>query len=96
MDRSSLATRPRHRGRLNVTVVDLEAGSAVATNPVGGKPAGVAVSRDGARAYVTSPEGKYLSVIDAAARQVLRRVPLEGGPLGVAVHPSGAPVYVAD
>ena len=31
-----------------------------------GNPVGVAVSRDGSRVYVTSSEGKTLSVIDAA------------------------------
>ena len=39
----------------NLTVVDLGTLKAVATIPVGGKPAGIAVSRDGRRAFVTSP-----------------------------------------
>ena len=35
---------------------------------VSGKPAGIAMSRDGATAFVTSTEGKFVSVIDAASR----------------------------
>ncbi len=54
------------------------------------------MSRDGARAYVTSPDGHMLSMLDAASRTVLRQVTLPGGPLGVAVSPDGAKVFVAD
>ena len=61
-----------------------------------GNPVGVAVSRDGSRVYVTSSEGKTLSVIDAAERKVVKTISLKGGPFGVAVHPSGRPVYVTD
>jgi YVTN family beta-propeller protein len=54
------------------------------------------VAPDGAQAFVTSPDGPFLTVIDASSRTVARRIPLSGGPLGIAVHPSGRPVYVAD
>ena len=67
-----------------------------ATLPIGGKPAGIAVSRDGARAYVTSPEGHFVSVIDAKARRVLKRIAVVGQPFGVAVSPDGRRLYVAD
>ena len=77
-------------------IVDLTSLSVVATLPIGGKPAGVSVSRDGARAFVTSPEGKFLTVIDARAHRIERRIPVEGGPLGVAASPDGGRVYVAD
>jgi YVTN family beta-propeller protein len=77
-----------------VSVVDLAAMKTVATLPIGGKPAGVAVSRDGARVYVTSPDGPFLTVIDARARKVLKKLPLKGAPLGVAVAPDGARVFV--
>jgi YVTN family beta-propeller protein len=61
-----------------------------------GNPVSVAASRDGSRVYVTSSEGKTLSVIDAEERKVVKTVNLKGGPFGVAVHPSGRPVYVTD
>lgn len=41
-----------------VVVVDTSSMAKLATIPVDGEPAGIAVSVDGTRAYVTSPEGK--------------------------------------
>ncbi|MGZ9116360.1 MAG: YncE family protein, partial [Methylocystis sp.] len=79
-----------------LSIVDLSKMQTVATLPIGGKPAGVAVSRDGARAFITSPEGKFLTVIDAATRTIEKRIPVAGGPLGVAVSPDGKRVYIAD
>ena len=79
-----------------LSIVDLAKMETVATLPIGGKPAGIAVSRDGARAFVTSPEGKFLTIIDAATRRIEKRIPVEGGPLGVAASPDGKRVYVAD
>lgn len=71
-------------------------GETVATVPIGGKPAGIALSPDGLRAYVTSPEGPFLTIVDTDARTVERRVALDGGPLGIAVNPATGAVYVAD
>jgi YVTN family beta-propeller protein len=79
----------------DLTIVDLATMKAVATLPIGGRPAGVAVAPDGLRACVTSPEGKFLSLIDARARRVVKKIPVEGGPLGVAFSPKGL-IYVAD
>jgi len=76
-----------------VSVVDLAAMKTVATLPIGGKPAGVAVSRDGARVYVTSPDGQFITVIDARARTALKKIPLKGAPLGIAVSLDGKRVY---
>ena len=80
----------------DLTIVDLGAMTRGATLPIGGKPAGIAVSRDGARAYVTSPEGHFVSVVDARARRVLKRIAVDGQPFGVAVSPDGRRLYVAD
>lgn len=76
-----------------VSVVDLASMKTVATLPVGGKPAGVAVSADGARVYIASPEGQFLTVIDGATRKVVRKIALKGAPLGVAASPDGKRVY---
>ena len=64
-----------------MSVVDLSTGRTVASITIAGHPAGIAMSRDGARAYVTSPDGHMLSMLDAASRTVLRQVTLPGGPL---------------
>ncbi len=68
----------------------------VARIAIGGKPAGIALSPDKSRAYVTAPDGRELIEVDAGKREVLRRLKLGGGPLGIAAHPSKPEVYVAD
>lgn len=81
----------------SVAVVDAATGARLASISVPGHPAGIALSPDGTRAYVTSPDGPSLAVIDTVARRVVRTVPLPGaGPLGVTVSPDGASIYVAD
>jgi YVTN family beta-propeller protein len=76
-----------------VSIVDLAAMKTVATLPIGGKPAGVAVSPDGARVYVSSPDGQFVTVIDAPTRTIIRKIPMKGAPLGLAVSPDGRRVY---
>lgn len=80
----------------DVSMVDLATGATHALLPVGGKPAGIALSPDGRRAYVTSPEGAYVSVIDMERRRAESRITLSGGPLGIAVNPVMGTIYVAD
>jgi YVTN family beta-propeller protein len=79
-----------------VAVLNPATGALLATIPVPGSPAGIAMSPDGNRAYVTSPDDDPAwTVIDTAARKVVRRIKLKGGPLGVAAGPDGR-VYVAN
>lgn len=67
--------------------------------PINGiEPAGIAVSPDGQRLYVTSGQC-VLYVIDAASRKVVRSVPVVGEferPGEVAVSPDGGSVYITD
>ena len=79
-----------------VEIVDLDTARVVASIPVPGSPAGVALSPDRNTAYVTRPDGPGLAVIDLAARKVASLVPLPGGPLGIGVNPVSGAVYVAD
>ena len=61
----------------------------VATIEVGGKPAEIAMAPDGSAAYVTSPEGPYVTVIDTATRTIRSKIAVGKDPLGIAVDPSG-------
>jgi YVTN family beta-propeller protein len=63
-------------------VLDLKSKQVVARIPVLGKPAGIAMARDGRTAYVTSTEGKYVSVIDPASRNIVAKIAIPDTPLG--------------
>jgi YVTN family beta-propeller protein len=78
-----------------VSVLDLGSKQVVARIPVLGKPAGIAMARDGRTAYVTSTEGKYVSVIDAASRNIVAKIAIPDTPLGIAADPAGRFIYVA-
>ena len=54
----------------SLSFVDLATMKAVAEIKIGGKPAGIALSPDGAKAYVTAPDSKELVEVDAASRTV--------------------------
>jgi YVTN family beta-propeller protein len=78
-----------------VSVLDLGSKQVVARIPVLGKPAGIAMARDGRTAYVTSTEGKYVSVIDTASRNIVSKIAIPDTPLGIAADPAGRFIYVA-
>ncbi len=78
-----------------VSVLDLASRQVVARIPISGKPAGIAMARDGRTAYVTSPEAKFVSVIDTVSRKVVARIAIPDTPLGIAADPGGGFIYVA-
>jgi YVTN family beta-propeller protein len=80
-----------------VSVIATANNTVVATIPVGSGPAGVAVTPDGSKVYVTTfgGSGGAVSVIDTASNTVIA-IPLGSTePFGVAVTPDGSKVYVA-
>jgi YVTN family beta-propeller protein len=54
----------------SLSIVSLADLKVAETLKIGGKPAGIAMSADGSRAYLTSPEGKEVVVVDADARKI--------------------------
>ncbi len=66
------------------------------TVAVGASPRSVAVTPDGARAYVANNGGASVSVIATATNTVIATVAVGAGPVGVAVTPDGARAYVAN
>ena len=65
------------------------------------RPLRVAVSPDGARAWVTlqgleDEPGREVAVVDLRARRVVRRIVTGASPTGVAVHPGGCFVVVTN
>ena len=63
---------------------------------VGGGPAGMAVSPDGTRAYVTKAYEDTLAVLDVTTQQALTSIPVGSVPQGIALSPDGTTAYVAN
>jgi YVTN family beta-propeller protein len=80
----------------SVSVIDTATYKVVATIPVGQYPAGVAITPNGAFAYVANFNSNSVSVIDTSTNTVAATVPVGINPLGVAVTPNGAFAYVTD
>ncbi|MDV6278752.1 YncE family protein, partial [Rhodococcus erythropolis] len=97
----------RRWGQVAVTVFGLcalvtglapaaQADTVIATVPVGSNPEGVAITPNGARAYIVNGGGDSVSVISTATNTVTGTVPVGNRPAGVAITPNGARVYVTN
>jgi YVTN family beta-propeller protein len=79
-----------------VWVIDTATDRVTDTIRVGRGPAGVAVSPDGTRAYVTVAHNRSVAVIDTATDQVTVTIDVHSVPETVAVSPDGTRTYVTD
>jgi YVTN family beta-propeller protein len=80
-----------------VSVIDTQSNTVVATVPVGAGAAGVAITPDGAFAYVANLNSRSVSVIDIGTNTVATSVAMGPvSPYGVAITPDGAFVYVTN
>ena len=78
------------------TVSVIEGTVVVATIPVGNRPRGLVVARDGKHAYVALGKDNAVAVIDIAARRVIDRIPVGSDPEQVAISPDERTVYVSN
>ena len=80
----------------NVSVINTDTKTVVATIPVGREPQGVAFAPDGATAYVTNIKDNTVSVIDTATRTQTTTIAVGRSPqsIAVAVTPNGPRAYV--
>jgi YVTN family beta-propeller protein len=78
------------------TVSVIEGSAVVATIPVGNRPRGIAVNRDGTRAYVALGKDDAVAVIDVAARRVVDKIPVGTDPEQVALSADGRTIYVSN
>jgi uncharacterized repeat protein (TIGR01451 family) len=77
-----------------VAAIDPASNSIIATIPVGHEPVAVALSHDGARAYVTDRTDATLSVIDTVTNTVVGTIPAGVTPEAVAV--GAGEIYVTN
>jgi YVTN family beta-propeller protein len=84
----------------DVSVIATASNTVVATIPVEGNPAGVAVTPDGAFAYATSLTTNvapgFVSVIETASNSVIASIPVGVTPFAVAITPDGSFAYVTN
>ena len=84
------------RGPGSIAVIDATMDSMTATVPVGDNPLDIALSPDGATAYVSSFSTDMLDVIDTATLTVTHSIGVGNGPFGLALASGGRYAYVAD
>ena len=72
-----------------VSVIDTARNTVVATIPVGQYPNGVAITPDGAHAYVANQGDGTVSVIDIARNKVVATIRVGAGPVGVDITSDG-------
>ena len=78
------------------TVSLIEGNIVVATIPVGNRPRGLVVSKDGRRAYVALGKDDAVAVIDIPTKRVVDRIPVGTDPEQVGLSPDGRIIYVSN
>jgi YVTN family beta-propeller protein len=79
-----------------VSVINTRRNEVVATIPVGKVPAGVTVSPDGKRVYVTNRGDDTVTVISTKRKKVIATVPVQDKPANVVLSPDGRRAYVTN
>ena len=78
----------------SVSIVDTAINVVVSTIDVGSGPQGIAITPDGAKAYVSNFNDDTVSVIDIRSNEVVATPMVIGGPTGIVASPDGNAVYV--
>jgi DNA-binding beta-propeller fold protein YncE len=85
---------PAQSGRL--VIIDVQTGQMNGPPiPIASEPNKIAVSRDGAKAYVTSRSQQNLAVIDIPTRKILYSFPFRDAVLDIVLSPNGEALYAA-
>ena len=84
------------QGAAEVDVIDTATAAVTARIAVDKVPAGLALSPDGAFAFITHPDIGLLTRLDVKTRKVAATAHLGGQPFGIAAAPDGAALYVGD
>jgi YVTN family beta-propeller protein len=83
-------------GSDDISVIDTQTDTVVATLAAGQDPDGAAVSADGSRVYIANFASDDLTVVDTATRTVVATIPVGAGPVGVALTSDGTRAFVAN
>src|SRR5687768_636195 len=80
-----------NEGSGTISIVDTTTDTVTGEIRTGGKPRGLALSRDGRFIYVSDGPSNSLRIVDVAQRAVVASVALGKSPEGVSVSPDGRP-----
>ena len=78
----------------DVSVIDIETHTVIATVGVEEGPQGLAVNSDASRVYVANSDSDSVTVLDGNSQMAVVTIPVGRGPLGVAVSPDDQRVFV--
>jgi PQQ-dependent catabolism-associated beta-propeller protein len=79
-----------------VTVLDGATLAIKATVPVGARPRGMVLSKDGRSLYICTSDADHIEVLDVATLTVTRTLPSGADPEFMALSPDGTKLYVAN
>ena len=79
-----------------ISVVDLDQMKTVKTIPVGQRPRGITMTKDGRQILVCASDDDTIQIIDTATLRVVGDLPSGPDPETFALHVSGNPLYVSN
>src|SRR6516162_6254118 len=79
-----------------ITVIDGASLEPVKTIPVGQRPRGIVLSKDGMSLYICASDSDHIEVLDLAADKIVRTLPSGSDPEYFALDPTGKLLYVAN
>src|SRR5215467_1184332 len=80
----------------SITVLDSATLEIKQTIPVGQRPRGIILTKDGKYLLVCASDDDTVQILDVATREVVGNLPSGPDPEQLNIHPSGSPVYVAN
>ena len=80
----------------NITVIDGESLKVLETVPVGARPRGIALSKDGKSLYICTSDADHIEELDLDTLKVTHILPSGPDPEQLALGPDGRYLYVAN
>ena len=80
----------------SLTLIDSETLEVLETVPVGQRPRGIILTKDGSKLLICASDDDTVQVLDVASRKIVGELPSGPDPELLDIHPSGSPVYIAN
>jgi YVTN family beta-propeller protein len=80
----------------SITVIDSDTLEVKETVPVGQRPRGIMLTRDGKYLLICAGDDDTVQIVDVASNKIVGDLPSGPDPEQLNIHPSGNPVYIAN